>query len=202
MLQSLVDQWSFCCLEASRSVTRASYEIMSRSFCCLRETETTDESRCDFNVDVVRGFWRQSSGSAATAQTDRLFSISLHGLTHTLARPALSSFSSNTPAHSSTHQHTGRAQLRCLRFLIAVPFTLITTTSRRSLSSLSLSFSFTLSVSFTRAHWAQQARTFIQGERAGAGISLAAPIPWQIPPLFFAQNTRTYVVLNSSNTQK
>jgi len=43
------------------------------------------------------------SGRAATAQTDRLFSISLHGLTHTPARPALSSFSSNTPTVTRTH---------------------------------------------------------------------------------------------------
>lgn len=82
---------------------RASYEIMSRSFCCLRETETTDESRCDFNVDVVRGFWRrwQRPGrAAAERQTDRLFSISLHGQ-HTLCRCFLS-----LQAHTLTDYHT------------------------------------------------------------------------------------------------
>lgn len=205
--------WSileYCLMDFCKVSARASYEIMSRSFCCLRETETTDESRCDFNVDVVRGFWRrwqrrwQRPGRAATEQTDRLFSISLHGQ-HTLCRCFLS-----LQAHTHKHTHTHSPDTDAWRG-----------------AQVSQVLDLDLFLPLSRSSSAQQARTFIQGEHAGAGISLALErtppaqqqnryrytdygIPMQIPSVRLAlfrtkykiQNTnKKKIVLNASNTR-
>lgn len=137
------------CGLCGRSVTRASYEIMSRSFCCLRETETADESLQ--SVAVVRGFWRQRCRRRRRASRQ----IDFSAFHYTAAR------THSPPLSFSSHTHAGERAAQVSRVL------------DQAHRSRALPGSPAISVPLSLGR-PRQARTFIQGERARAGISSAA----------------------------